>query len=113
VEADDVAYDNTTSGLTAEDVQAAIDEVVAGLGTAAAADTTAFATAAQGAKADAATPKLATVNNYAGNRTLDSDDSAAYVRITAAGTVTLPDGLSTGFQCVIVNATDSAEVALS
>lgn len=37
-EADDVSYDNTTSGLTATDVQAAIDEVVAGLGTAAAAD---------------------------------------------------------------------------
>lgn len=30
--ADDVAYDNTTSGLTATDVQAAIDEVVAGGG---------------------------------------------------------------------------------
>lgn len=58
-------------------------------------------------------PKLATVNAYAGNRTLDGDDSGAYVRITAAGTVTLPDGLSTGFQCVIVNATDSDTVVLS
>lgn len=58
-------------------------------------------------------PKLATVNSYAGNRTLDGDDSGAYVRITAAGTVTLPDGLATGFQCVIVNATDSDTVALS
>ena len=37
-EAEDVAYSNTTSGLTATDVQAAIDEVVGGLGTAAAAD---------------------------------------------------------------------------
>lgn len=37
-DADDVNYDNTTSGLTATDVQAAIDEVVDGLGTAAAAD---------------------------------------------------------------------------
>ena len=36
--AEDVDYDNTTSGLTATDVQAAIDEVVGGLGTAAAAD---------------------------------------------------------------------------
>ena len=36
--ADDLAYDNTTSELTATDVQAAIDEVVGGLGTAAAAD---------------------------------------------------------------------------
>ncbi len=37
-DADDVAYDNTTSGLTATDVQAAIDEIKGGLGTAAAAD---------------------------------------------------------------------------
>lgn len=58
-------------------------------------------------------PKLATLNSYAGNRTLDASDSGAYVRITAAGTVTLPDGLSTGFQCVIVNATDSDTVVLS
>src|SRR5690606_17086500 len=55
---------------------------------------------------DAKLAKLATINSYAGNTTLDSDDSGAYVRITAAGTVTLPDGLATGFQCVIVNATD-------
>ncbi len=57
--------------------------------------------------------KLAEVNSYSGNRTLDSDDSGAYVRITAAGTVTLPDGLDTGFQCVIVNATDAATVELA
>ena len=31
IEADDVAYDNTTSGLTATDVQAAIDEVYAAI----------------------------------------------------------------------------------
>lgn len=37
-DADDVAYDNTTSGLTSTDVQSAIDEVYGGLGTAAAAD---------------------------------------------------------------------------
>lgn len=55
----------------------------------------------------------AEVKSYAGNRTLDIDDSGAYVRITAAGTVTLPDGLATGFQCAIVNATDSATVELS
>ena len=36
--AEDVSYANTTSGLTATNVQAAIDEVVGGLGTAAAAD---------------------------------------------------------------------------
>lgn len=37
-DAEDVDYDNTTSGLTATDVQAAIDEIQGGLGTAAAAD---------------------------------------------------------------------------
>ena len=37
-DADDVAYDNTTSGLNATDVQAAIDEIKGGLGTAAEAD---------------------------------------------------------------------------
>ena len=58
-------------------------------------------------------PKLAKVNSYAGNRTLDADDSGAYVRVTAAGTVTLPDGLATGFQCVIVNATASDTVELA
>lgn len=58
-------------------------------------------------------PKLAEVNAYAGNRTLDGDDSGAYVRVTAAGTVTLPDGLETGFQCVVVNATASETVALA
>ena len=58
-------------------------------------------------------PKLATVNSYAGNRTLDGDDSGAYIRVTGAATITLPDGLSTGFQCVIVNATDSDTVVLS
>lgn len=62
---------------------------------------------------DAKLGKSATVQSYAGNHTLDSDDSGAYVRITAAGTVTLPDSLDTGFQCVIVNATDSDTVALS
>lgn len=77
------------------------------------ANTSDFATAAQGALAEAALPKAAKVNSYSGNRTLDGDDSGAYVRITAAGTVTLPDGRATGYQCVIVNATDSDTVALS
>src|SRR5690606_8156216 len=55
-----VTYDNTTSGLAAEDVQAAIDELAsekansADLGTAATADASDFATAAQGALADTA-----------------------------------------------------------
>lgn len=62
---------------------------------------------------DAKLGKSATVQSYAGNRTLDASNNGAYIRITAAGTVTLPDGLSTGFQCVVVNATDAATVALS
>lgn len=76
--AEDVTYDNTSSGLTADDVQAAIDELASEkadssslaavatsgaysdlsgtptLGTAAAEDVGAFATAAQGALADSA-----------------------------------------------------------
>lgn len=62
---------------------------------------------------DAKLGKSATVQSYAGNRTLDASNNGAYIRITAAGTVTLPDSLPTGFQCVIVNATDSDTVALS
>lgn len=62
---------------------------------------------------DAKLAKSATVQSYAGNRTLDADNAGAYVRITAAGTVTLPDSLATGFQCVIVNATASDTVSLS
>lgn len=60
VAADGVSYDNAESGLAAEDVQAAIDELAsekansADLGTAAAADASDFATAAQGALADTA-----------------------------------------------------------
>jgi hypothetical protein len=54
----------------------------------------------------------ATINSYAGNRTLDGDDAGAYLRITAAGTVTLPNGLDTGFQCSITNQTDAADVDL-
>lgn len=62
---------------------------------------------------DARLNKLATVNSYAGNRTLNNDDSGAYVRVTAAGTVTLPDGMDAGFQAVLVNATDAATVELA
>lgn len=61
---------------------------------------------------DAKLAKTATVQSYAGNRTLDASNGGAYVRITAAGTVTLPDSLATGLQCVIVNATDSDTVEL-
>lgn len=61
---------------------------------------------------DAKLAQLATVQSYGGNRTLDASNAGAYVRITAAGTVTLPDSLATGFQCVIVNATTSDTVEL-
>jgi|GEM_PF-4087352 len=59
-------------------------------------------------------PKLASVRGYAANASLDEeDDLGAYVRVTGAATITLPDGFPAGWQCVIVNATDAAEVALS
>lgn len=58
-------------------------------------------------------PKNAVVNSYAGNHTLDASDAGAYVRITAAGIVTLPDGMPTNYQCVIVNATDDDVVELA
>lgn len=56
---------------------------------------------------------LATINNYAGSHSLNVGNSGSYVRITAAGTVTLPDGLPDGFQCVIVNATNGDTVELA
>lgn len=61
---------------------------------------------------DAKQGVLATIQSYAGNRTLDGSNSGAYIRITAAGTVTLPDSMPTGFQAVIVNATNSDTVEL-
>lgn len=58
-------------------------------------------------------PKLAVVRAYSANATLDeTDDLAAYVRVTAAATITLPDGFPTGWQCVLVNATSSDTVEL-
>lgn len=48
IEADDVAYDNTTSGLTASNVQAAIDEIVAGSGVTVEADDVTFDNTASG-----------------------------------------------------------------
>lgn len=61
---------------------------------------------------DAKLGKTATVQSYSGNRTLDATNNGAYVRVTAAGTVTLPNGLGDGFQCVIVNDTASDTVEL-
>lgn len=62
---------------------------------------------------DAKLGKSATVQSYSGNRTLDASNNGAYIRFTATATVTLPDGLATGFQCVIVNASSSDVVSLS
>lgn len=59
-------------------------------------------------------PKLADLRAYSANASLDADlDLATYVRVTAAAILTLPDGFPTGWQCVIVNATDAATVELS
>ncbi|HET9026103.1 MAG TPA: hypothetical protein VFN07_01055 [Trueperaceae bacterium] len=58
-------------------------------------------------------PKLAVVRAYGTSASLDEDDDlAAYVRVTAAATITLPDGFPAGWQCVLVNATDSDTVEL-
>lgn len=57
--------------------------------------------------------KLVNVLSYSSNRTLDVDDDlAAYIRITDEATVTLPDGFPTGWQALIVNATDADTVDL-
>ena len=59
-------------------------------------------------------PKLADVRAYNAHASLDeAADLAAYVRVTAAATITLPDGFPDGWQAVIVNATDAATVTLT
>lgn len=59
-------------------------------------------------------PKLASVRAYSSSVALDEDDDlAAYVRVTAGATITLPDGYPVGWQAVIVNATASATVELA
>lgn len=56
--------------------------------------------------------KLASFNSQAAPYTLQASDLDKIVRITATGTVTLPDGLDEGFACIIVNAS-AGVVALS
>lgn len=56
--------------------------------------------------------KLATFNSQTAPYTLQASDLDKVVRITTAGTVTLPDGLEEGFACIIVNAS-AGNVALS
>jgi hypothetical protein len=57
-------------------------------------------------------PRLALQRSVAGNHTLEAGDAGYMVRITAAGTVTLPDALAANVQAVIRRATAN-EVALS
>jgi hypothetical protein len=66
------------------------------------------------ASAPAAPSALATITAYSANATLhETNDLGAYVRVTAAATITLPDGYATGWQCTIVNATSADDVDLS
>lgn len=48
-------------------------------------------------------PKLADQSSQSGNYTLTSADSGRIIRVTATATITLPNGLDAGFQCIIVN----------
>jgi hypothetical protein len=57
---------------------------------------------------------LTRITSYAASDSLDeSDDLGAYVRVTAAATITLPNSFATGWQATIVNATDAADVDLT
>jgi hypothetical protein len=57
---------------------------------------------------------IAPITSYAASDSLDeSDDLGAYVRVTAAATITLPNSFATGWQATIVNATDAADVGLA
>lgn len=57
---------------------------------------------------------LATIRSYSANHELDpSDDLGAYIRITDEADINLPNGLPTGYQALIVNATDSDTVTIT
>lgn len=96
----DISFSDSNVSFSAADVQEAIDDLE---------DIVAGHTTSIGGLL----PKAAVIQSYAGNRTLDASNGGSYVRITDAGTVTLPNSLDTGFQCVIVNATASSTVAVS
>lgn len=96
----DIGFSDSNVSFSAADVQEAIDDLE---------DIVAGHTTSIGGLL----PKAADIQSYAGNRTLDASNLGNYIRITDAGTVTLPNSLATGFQCVIVNATDAATVAVS
>lgn len=63
---------------------------------------------------DAATiaSKSATFNNKSGNYTLLSTDNNKIIEVDTTATITLPDGLDTGFQCIIVNTGSSQIITL-
>jgi hypothetical protein len=64
--------------------------------------------------ARAALAGLATINEHSASHTLNEDDDlAAFVRLTGAATVTLPNSFPTGWQCTVANATSAAAVELS
>lgn len=107
------SFPHLTAEELADDDQIPVSDTSQEAGSKDATTTIAALRSALGGDSSGLLPKAAEVNSYAGNRTLGAEDSGAYVRITAAGTVTLPDGLATGFQCVIVNATAAATVELS
>ena len=154
-DSENISYDNTDSGLTATDVQAAIDEIastadsavkgvkvngseltpdangkvnvtvaegatdgtvavngtdvaVHGLGSAAYEDTTAFATAAQGTKADNAETHIGTMGNLTGGETTLVEAIEA-VRTTADGAV---QSVTTGTTDGTINV-DGTEVSVA
>jgi len=65
--------------------------------------------------ADTATvaAKNAKFNNKSASYTLVAADNNKIIEVDTTSTITLPDGLDTGFQCVIVNTGSSQTITLS
>lgn len=108
------SFPHLTSGELADDDQLPVSDTSQGVGDKDATTTIAALRAAIGGGSDPSrVPKLAVVRAYSSSASLDEeDDLAAYVRVTAAATITLPDGFPAGWQCVLVNATSSDTVEL-
>ena len=77
--AEDLSYTNTTSGLTATDAQAAIDEIVDGLGTAAAADVA--TTAIQEESTDTGLVSAAQVATFVATEIADLEGAMHFVGV--------------------------------